>query len=558
MFPRAFVLSAGLGLVSVLAGCFTSPSDPTNDPENVDLLVTAAVTSVVAVVVVEVTAPDIETPLAFNLDVVDGTASGTITVPAGSDRTITVTASDSKGIDTHQGSVTVDISAGENDPIQITILPLAGDQPIQVVIATLAITITPSAATIAVGETVALAAEVRDPDGLVAATVNWASLAPAIATVDADGIVTGHAPGDAQIVATYAGVGGSAEITVTGGFDTAPAHIQCRDKNGEWQDNGSCSYVALPVNSTFALTFRVLNAALQPIPNVVLTFDVDETVNNTMTQGGTVVPETATTDAAGEATVDWTIGEFLGNNRLLAQVASLGSVGVWVTGLVNGSALSFDGIAQFVEVADADDLDLSTEWTMEAWIKPRNVSGGFQHLVSKWGGCSVASYSMELNGAKLRNGIASCANGTQVTESIADLVVGQWQHVAVTLSGGTLRLFINGTEDNMITGSQAPLPTTTPISVGRQSGGGLAYNGLIDELRIWNVARTEAELQAAMSIRLSGTETGLIGYWQFDEGTGDTAADATGNGHAGRLGASVGADTDDPDWTTDTPPVVAN
>lgn len=94
MFPRAFVVSAGLGLVSVLAGCFPSPSDPTSDPENVDLLVTAAVTSVVAVVVVEVTAPDIETPLAFNLDVVDGTASGTITVPAGSDRTITVTASD--------------------------------------------------------------------------------------------------------------------------------------------------------------------------------------------------------------------------------------------------------------------------------------------------------------------------------------------------------------------------------------------------------------------------------------------------------------------------------
>lgn len=106
--------------------------------------------------VVEVTASDIETPLAFNLTVAEGTASGTITVPAGSDRTITVTASDAKGIDTHQGSVTVDISPGENDPIQITILPLAGDQPIQVVIATLAITITPSAATIAVGETVAL------------------------------------------------------------------------------------------------------------------------------------------------------------------------------------------------------------------------------------------------------------------------------------------------------------------------------------------------------------------------------------------------------------------
>ena len=137
MFARAFVVSAGLGLLSVLAGCSTSPDAPTDDPENVDLMVTAAVTSVVTVVVVEVTAPDIVTPLAFNLTVDNGTASGTITVPAGSDRTITVTASDAKGIDTHQGSVTVDISAGGNDPIQITLFPLVGDQVINVVIASL-------------------------------------------------------------------------------------------------------------------------------------------------------------------------------------------------------------------------------------------------------------------------------------------------------------------------------------------------------------------------------------------------------------------------------------
>ena len=54
MFTRALVVSASLGLVSVLAGCSTSPSDP----DNVDLMVTAAVTSVVTVVVVEVTVFD--------------------------------------------------------------------------------------------------------------------------------------------------------------------------------------------------------------------------------------------------------------------------------------------------------------------------------------------------------------------------------------------------------------------------------------------------------------------------------------------------------------------
>ena len=119
----------------------------------------------------------------------------------------------------------------------------------------------------------------------------------------------------------------------------------------------------------------------------------------------------------------------------------------------------------------------------------------------------------------------------------------------------TLRLFINGVEDNVRTGSQAPLPTTTPVSIGRQSGGGLAYAGLADEIRIWNVARSESELAGAKDKQLTGNETGLVAYWQFNEGSDDTVNDATGNGHTLRLGSVVGADSDDPMWTTDVPPL---
>ena len=346
--------------------------------------------------------------------------------------------------------------------------------------------------------------------------VVWATLNQALATVNVDGLVTAVRAGTVQIVATYAGVGAAVEVTVMG-VGMTPRYIQCRDRSGLWQDSGSCNYDAIPVNASFDVTFRVLDTQRLPIPGVVMDFDVDETVNGTMTQGGTVDPTMATTGGSGEVTVTWTIGHVPGDNRLLAIVQGLGSIGVWVKGLQNGSALSFDGVTQFVEAADADDLDLAAEWTIEAWVKPGNLSGGFQQIVSKWGGCAVASYSLELNGPKLRNAIASCANGTQVTESLSDLVVDEWQHVAVTLSGGTLRLFINGVEDNMRTGSQAPLPTTTPVSIGRQSGGSLAYGGLADEIRIWNVARSEAELASAKDIQLTGNEAGLVAYWQFNE-----------------------------------------
>ena len=50
-------------------------------------------------------------------------------------------------------------------------------------------------------------------------------------------------------------------------------------------------------------------------------------------------------------------------------------------------------------------------------------------------------------------------------------------------------------------------------------------------------------------------ELGLVGYWRFDEGAGDVAFDATGNGNNGRLGTSVGVDAWDPQWTSVASPI---
>src|SRR5689334_12420787 len=82
----------------------------------------------VATLVAEVTAPDIPTALVFNLPIVAGVASGTITIPAGSNRTVTLRAYDAGGILTHTGSATFNIQAGANATVAITLLPLTGDQ----------------------------------------------------------------------------------------------------------------------------------------------------------------------------------------------------------------------------------------------------------------------------------------------------------------------------------------------------------------------------------------------------------------------------------------------
>jgi hypothetical protein len=65
-------------------------------------------------------------------------------------------------------------------------------------------------------------------------------------------------------------------------------------------------------------------------------------------------------------------------------------------------------------------------------------------------------------------------------------------------------------------------------------GSALSYfNGEIDDFRIWNTARSESQIQSNMYTELEGTESGLMAYYNFEEGAGDTLADRSGNGHDG-------------------------
>lgn len=119
-----------------------------------------------------------------------------------------------------------------------------------------------------------------------------------------------------------------------------------------------------------------------------------------------------------------------------------------------------------------------------------------------------------------------------------------WFHLAATYDGVKMRIYVNG----QLAGEQ--IPDTQGISYENATGLVLGVdphganpsheflNGVIDEVRIWNIARQESEIQATMLTTLVGSEIGLIGYWNFDNGT---ANDFTTNGNHGTLvnGATI-------------------
>lgn len=224
---RSSVLAV-LTSVLVLAAC--SGSDVTRPPDGpATLVVTANLAATSAVtVVVEVTAPDITTPLVFNLAVnqTTGVASGTVTLPAGSNRTITLRAFDAGGIQTHQGVAgPMNIAAGTNPAIALVLTPLTGDLPINATIGSLTVTVTPSPANVGVGLTVTLTATITVSGGgaVPAGTVSWATSKPGVASVTSTGVVTGGTStgdvtgvgaGQTSIVATFLGVAGAATVNV--------------------------------------------------------------------------------------------------------------------------------------------------------------------------------------------------------------------------------------------------------------------------------------------------------------------------------------------------------
>jgi len=217
---RAPFRSAPIALATMLlAACGDGAVDPSRDLGT--LIVRADVaSSAVVTLVAEVTAPDIPTALTFNIPIANGVASGTLTVPAGSDRTVALRAYDTGGILTHNGAVTLDIQPGANPTRAIILTPLTGDQPIVVTLGSLTITVTPSPATVGVAGTVQLSVSITDWNGATvtpteADPVSWATANPGIATVDAAGLVSGAGVGNTTITATFRGAAGTATIDVT-------------------------------------------------------------------------------------------------------------------------------------------------------------------------------------------------------------------------------------------------------------------------------------------------------------------------------------------------------
>ena len=117
--------------------------------------------------------------------------------------------------------------------------------------------------------------------------------------------------------------------------------------------------------------------------------------------------------------------------------------------------------------------------------------------------------------------------------------VDSWTHVAVTYDGTVLRLYVNASQVSSRATTGIIKRTTDPLWIGGNDPYGEYFHGLIDEVRVYNLALSPSEVRAEMSTPIRSVRitpaAGLVAAYAFDEGSGALAADTSGNGNAGEI-----------------------
>jgi len=197
----------------------------------------------------------------------------------------------------------------------------------------------------------------------------------------------------------------------------------------------------------------------------------------------------------------------------------------------NDFALNFDGNDNVV-IQDAQDLRITGDITVEAWFKMDTNPGDWVRVVGK-GQAGPRNYGLwyHPNGVFL---FQQYGGGGQIAVS-RPVQQGRWYHIAGTRSGGVTKLYIDGQLVNTAAASTNPPSTSAdPLTIG-YAGFHTYHRGQIDEVRLWNVLRTDQQILDNYNIGLNGDEAGLVAYYNMEEGQGTALEDVAQNGHNGVL-----------------------
>lgn len=228
---------------------------------------------------------------------------------------------------------------------------------------------------------------------------------------------------------------------------------------------------------------------------------------------------------------------------------------------LNPASLHFNGTSTYVRIPNNSNYGFGTnELTIEAWIKLESTQPQFQFrpILCNLVGPEGIFLALGSNRCVLfscgQNGVQGCIPGSTRFDD------GNCHHVAVTVSNlGEMFIYVDGALIANSFFTQPPIGNPGDLYIGQTTTYTPTdhFEGLIKEVRMWQVPRSQSQIQNSMNSVLTGTEIGLVGYWRMNETSGQTVTDYSSVHNNGTRGNTSAIETSDPKFENGCPACTA-
>jgi len=203
---------------------------------------------------------------------------------------------------------------------------------------------------------------------------------------------------------------------------------------------------------------------------------------------------------------------------------------------LTGNALDFDGLNDYADNSSLV-IDPSLGFTIEGWIKIKDL--GFSAMATQTINNLPAPFDMYVSEGTGR--VSFLVGQGSVTGNVTTdkaLTINTWSHLAFVYNPVTAKIliYINGTQEAIADATSPGNVSGSKFIIGNRFDNVTGLNGALDDVRIWNLPRTQAEILNNLNVELTGTETGLKAYYTFNQGIAggnnisiNTAIDKTPN-----------------------------
>ncbi|NOZ35672.1 MAG: T9SS type A sorting domain-containing protein [Chlorobi bacterium] len=271
---------------------------------------------------------------------------------------------------------------------------------------------------------------------------------------------------------------------------------------------------------------------------------INKTYPGTLASGASVnYTFTQTIDLSTEGIYDFSVKTALANDENTLD----DEYSTQINSYTGDNTLSFDGTDDFVSVPNNSALKLSGSFTVECWFYAYPpLKKGNQDIISKHANSGGRTgYALEYNGTSITAVAGTGASWQTVSRAVTN---EQWHHVAMVyennskVGGNQLYLYVDENPINSVTFTDNILSNNQDLYIGASQFYDNYFYGMIDEVRIWNFARSSGDISNDMNVEIDPQSAGLIAYYNFNRGiaTGDNTSityvpDMTNNNYHGML-----------------------